>query len=561
MATTVLTGTTVITMDPDRPRAEAVAIQGSRIAAVGTAAEVRGSIAGRFEEVDLGGGALLPGFIDVHNHASQAGFIAGSTRVSLPVDAPVAALLEQVEAEAKRDPDTPWVRLQGYDHHKLRERRAPTREELDEVVPDRPVLLIAASFHEAVLNSRGFRELGWDAATPDPPNGFVARDGDGRPTGEIAEGALYLADAATRGVLIERAGDAFLDHLEAHLKRLLAAGITRIADAAVPPEFEAAYQRAADRDRLPITVHRMPVASSILSPRLDGPATGEGPDRAPVGPAKLFMDGSDRCAVCLSAPQVAQAVGIVVGRTISGGGLSAIRNALRVLQPPRLSRSLHVHQGLRFWEREALRDTVRSAGERGFQVAQHAIGNEAIDVALDALEHAGGALDGRPGRPRIEHFCMADEQLIRRAADVGAIAVVHPYWVYDTGDMMGAYPYPLRIIPLASLRDAGIQLAGASDFPVAGYDVLAAVRSAVERRTAGGATRDPDEALTVEQALEAYTAGSAAALGVEDEAGRVRSGMAADLVHLDADPVAADPEALDEISVRTTWVGGRRTDH
>jgi hypothetical protein len=560
MPTTLLRGATVVTMDPDHPRAEALAVDGDRIAAIGTRAEVEASVRGPVHHVDLVGGALLPGFIDPHHHASQVAFMSAATPVSLREGASISELLDQVAAEARRDADAPWVRMHGYDHHKLREHRAPLRDELDEVVPDRPLLLIAYSFHEGVLNSRAFDELGWDRGSPDPPNGHIARGGNGRPAGEIAEGALYIADAASRGVMLEHTGDAFLDFLEAHCHRLLAAGITRIGDAAVAPEFEAAYERAATEERLPLAVHRMPVASSILSPRLDGLPTGAGPPQAPIGPAKLFLDGSDRCAICLSAPQAARALGVVLGRIVTGGGLSAIRAAMRVLQPPRLAHGLHVCQGLRFWEREPLRQTVARAADRGFQVAQHAIGNAAIDLALDAIEHSDRKLADRPGRPRIEHFAIADARLAQRAAALGAIAVVHPYWVEDNGDTLRAYPLPapLRMIPLATLRDAGVVLAGASDFPVAGYDVMEAIGSAVLRRTASGVELDPGEALTVHQALEAYTVGSAQALAVEDEVGSLRRGMRADLVHLDADPLAVDPASLGDIAVQGTWVGGRK---
>jgi hypothetical protein len=560
MPTTVLRGSTVVTMDPCNPRAEALAFNGSRIVAVGTRDQVAAAVQGPVHDVDLGGGALLPGFIDPHHHASQAAFMHGATPLSLPEGASIAELLDQVTAEARRDPDAPWVRLQGYDHHKLAERRAPTREELDDVVADRPVLVIAYSFHEGVLNSRGFAELGWDSGTADPPNGFVARDGKSRPAGEVAEGALYLAEAASRGAMLQHTGDAFLDHLEAHCRRLLAAGITRIGDAAVAPEFEASYERAAAEGRLPLAVHRMPVASSILTPRLDGPPTGAGSPLSPVGPAKLFLDGSDRCAICLSAPQAVQALGIVLGRAVAGGGLDAIRSAMRVLQPPRLDRGLHVHQGLRFWDREPLRDAVAKAADRGFQVAQHAIGNDAIDLALDAIEQNETKLATRPGRPRIEHFAIADEHLAARAAAVGAIAVVHPYWVEDTGDTLRAYPFPrsLRMMPLASLRAAGVLLAGASDFPVAGFDVMKAIGAAVTRKTRSGALLGPDEALSVHDALEAYTLGSAEALGVADQVGTLKPGMLADLVHLDADPLTVEHDALGDITVRGTWVGGRR---
>ena len=560
MAGLLLHGARVLTMDPLRPRAWAVAVRDGRIAAVGSEEHARAALDGEADELDLGGGALLPGFVDAHHHACMAAFATTGARIELPEGAGIDDLLEVVATEAAAHPDAPWVRLQGYDHHKLREQRAPRREELDEAVGDRPALVIAYSYHEGALNSRGLEEMGWHAGTPDPPNGLIVRDGAGRPAGEVAEQAMYLCEARSRGALLPTAQDAWLAEIEAHGRRLLAAGITRIGDAAVPPDFEALYERAAREGRLPLTVHRMPVAAvSQLDLRIDGPATGEGPGVVPVGAAKLFMDGADRCAMCLSGPQVARTMAATLRRVATGEGLAALRFASQLSFRPHLGPDHKLHQGMLFWDRAALRDAVARAGAAGFQVAQHAIGNEAVDVAVDALEHVGAALDARPGRPRLEHLSVLDEPLARRIADAGAIGVVQPGWVEDLGEAFRrlGVPAPLKALPLATLRRAGVTLAGSSDFPVSGFDVLTAVRGAVRRTTSGGHALHPEEGLHPVEALEAYTIGGAQALGAASEAGTIEAGKRADLVHLSQDPVAIDAARLDEVEVRRTWVAGR----
>ena len=555
----VLTAATVLTMDPRRPTAEAVGVRDGRIAAVGTAGEVRARMGPDADPVDLGGGALLPGFIDAHHHYCMAAFDRRMPDLHLPPGSTMAQVLGLLE-QAARDAPGPWVRAGGYDPAKLREGRAPTREELDEVCPDRPLLVVAYSWHDGALNSRGLTEMGWERPGTDPDNGHVARDRRGRPTGEVIEGALFLAEARSREALLPTAAESWLAECQAHGEALLAAGITRVGDAAVSPSFERLYERAAAEGRLPVTVHRMPVASAtFLAPRLDGDPTGSGPAQVPIGPAKLFIDGAERCALCLSVGQVARMVARVLRSAAGAGGLARLRAASGRTQM-RLGRDRHLHHGYLFWQQEVLDEAVGRAAQRGFQVAQHAVGNEAIDVALRALERRGSRLGELPGRPRLEHAIFADPRLARRMADAGAIAVVQPYFLYDhLGDTFEllAPPPPIGGLPLRTMLDCGVRLAGSSDYPVSHYDVPAALRAAVTRRSRGGHVPQPEEAIGVEEALRAYTAGSALALGVEDEAGTIAEGKRADLVVLSADPRSVDPDRLHELSVLRTYVGGR----
>ena len=541
----------VLTMDSSRPAAEGVAIRDGRIEAVGTADEVRAAAGDRAELVEAGDGLILPAFIDAHHHFCMAAF---DRRTPDLHDVPtIAALLERV-AEAARGGGEGWLRLQGYDPAKLREGRAPTAEELDEVCPDRPLLLIAYSFHDACLNSRGLEAMGWSATAPDPPNGMLIRR-RGRLTGEVSEGAMFLAEARSRDSLLESAADAWIAECEAHGRDLLAAGIVRVGDAAVPPLFERLYERAAEAGALPVIVHRMPVAAaSMIEPRTDAAPTGSGPAATPIGPAKLFMDGAERCAVCVSMTEMARAAAAALRSAVGGEALAALRQSA-ALRWER-GRDGRMHAGMLFWDQDALNAAVRAAAAAGLQVAQHAIGNEAIEMAVAALEAAGGALDDLPGRPRLEHVTLLDAELARRVAGVGAMAVVQPYFNYDmVGDYMAVTPppSPTVVLPLRTLVDAGVELAGSSDHPVSGYDVLAAVEAAVTRRTRKGRVTEPGEALTAEEALRAYTLGSARALGVENEAGSLEPGKRADVVVLSADPRRTMPT---DARVLRTYRGG-----
>ncbi|MBV8993000.1 MAG: amidohydrolase family protein, partial [Pseudonocardiales bacterium] len=344
---------------------------------------------------------------------------------------------------------------------------------------------------------------------------------------------------------------------------LLRSGITRVGDAAVSPLFDDLYQRAITGGLLPLTVHRMPIGNeSLLAVRTTGPPTGTGHAESPVGPAKLFLDGGEACAVCLSVRQAVQTMGQIL-RTTVGGGLSSLRAAVHAASnggPPRLGRDLKYHHGILLWEQHALESTIASAANHGLQVAQHAIGNEAIAQATHTLNKIGHRLDDLPGRPRLEHTVFCGAELARRIADVGAIAVVSPIWVQDLGPELFEAPTPpsLRALPLKTLAAAGVQLAGSSDYPTGDYRVLPAIQAAVTRRARSGVVYSPDEALTVEQVLRAYTMGSADALGVADTAGSITPGKQADLIVLDRDPTGIDPENISDLTVLETYVAGAR---
>jgi predicted amidohydrolase YtcJ len=557
MAVEILTGAVVRTMDPKRPTAEAVGIRAGRIAAVGSLSEVRGAMGEGAPVRDLAAGVLLPGFIDAHHHLAYAALDYGGANLRLPPGSRLVDLLEAIKSGVAAKPPG-WVYLCGYEAGDLRERRAPSADELEQCCPGRPLFVQAASGHDGALNHAGLDAMGWTSGTLGPPNGVLLRNRRGRLTGVVSEAAAFMAEAAFRDQLLADGPEVWLAACEAHARDLLALGITRVGDAAVAPSVERLYARAAAEGRLPITVHSMPVAStSLLLPRFDGLATGEGPARAPIGPAKLYVDGGHRCAVCFSAGQAAWVGGALLKNVITGGGLAVLRAASRSGRP-QLGRDLHLHAGMRFWHRDELTGATRHGAERGFQIALHAIGNEAIDMALDALQSNEHQLAAAPGRPRLEHIVFANTDQPARIASVGAIAVVQPAFIASAGDDMLLTPMPpsIETMPLRSLNEAGVELAGSSDYPVTQPDVLAAISAAVTRRTAAGATLAAEQAVDVELMLHAYTLGSARALGCEHEAGSITPGKYADLVHLEHDPLTHDPDRLTEIGIRETWVAG-----
>jgi predicted amidohydrolase YtcJ len=301
----------------------------------------------------------------------------------------------------------------------------------------------------------------------------------------------------------------------------------------------------------------MPVsAASMIEARFEGGPTGSGPAQCPVGPAKLFLDGADNCAVCASSVELARAAVATLAR-VGTQGLAVLRAASAMQGLRRGSDGLW-HQGVSFWRTDELARAISRSAGAGLQVAQHALGNEAVAQALDAIERSGAALDALPGSPRLEHAVLLDPELERRMADAGVSAVVQPSYIRDVGDRLRLLSYPgaLRPVGFRSLLDAGVSLAGSSDYPVTRYEPLPAIGDAVTRRTLSGATLLDEEAITVEEALAMYTLEAARALGVERETGSLAEGKRADLVVLDADPREVAPDRLGEVRVLRTYVGG-----
>lgn len=551
---TVLRGT-VVTMDPRRPRGEALALRGDRVIAVGAAPAVAAAAGPDARVVDLGTAAVLPAFIDPHHHLALAALDRTGPTIALP---PVASIAELQRRIAERlPPGDGWVRVSGLDPLALDEARPPTAAELDEACPERPLLLLSRSGHDAVANSLGLRALGLSSRSPDPFAGALGRDRRGRLDGRLVESAALRAEAVVRDAVLARDPQGWLEGCQAHARALLAAGVARVGDAAVPPALADLYAFAADTGRLPLIVHRLPVgASSLLEPALSGAETGSGPAQTPWGPAKLFVDGAaERCALTLSARQALQALAATATRLLVEPRPS--RAALRRRGPVHRGRGGGVTSGVRLATDADVAAAVATAAQRGVQVALHAVGNDAVAAAVSALAPVAADLAALPGRPRIEHAMVLDARDAAAIAGVGAVVVAQPAQVRDLGDALRRWPLPgpSRWLPLRTLLDAGVEVAVGSDFPAGDGDVLAAVAAAVTRRTAAGLPLHPEEAVTVEEALRAATATAARALGVDD-AGVLRVGARADLVVLSADPTATLVETLGEIAVLATYVAG-----
>jgi len=535
MTDLALVNANVLTMDPSRPRAASVAVAGGRVTALDEIPP------GAERVVDLRGATVLPGFHDAHNHMIGFGMSLGEVDIGSP---PVGSLDELYEAIARRAEATApgeWVIGSGYDQNKLGGHH-PHRDTLDRAAPGRRVWLRHTSGHMCVVNSLVLADLGIDTAAAEVPGGRVATDSGGRPTGLLEERAQLLVGSLVYPYPLAELTDAIARAAAQYLKE----GVTSCTEAGIgggwvahSPAELAAYAEARDQGRLGVRVELM-TAGEVLHPLgahaddglvsgLDlGIRTGFGDDWLRLGAVKIFADGS------------------LVGRTAA-------------LHDP-YHRSDGVEgSGYLQADADALRAAIIAAHRSGWQVATHAIGDRAVDLALDAYAEALERYPRPDPRHRIEHFAVVQPRQVARAAELGVIAVPQGRFATELGDGMLAAVGPDRhawLYRQRSLLAAGMVLPGSSDRPVVAGAPLLGIDGMVNRRTWTGAPFNPAEAVTAEQALRAWTWGSAYASRQEHVKGSIVPGMLADLVVLSEDPTAVSPERIAGLEVLATIVGG-----
>ena len=530
-------GGDVLTLDPARPRATALAVLGDRVVAVGDDADLEGLTADR--TVELGGATVVPGFHDAHDHCVFFGMSLAELPLSTPPVQRLQDVYDLVAAAARETPVGGWIVGAGYDQNRLAERRHPTARELDAVAPAHRVWLRHTSGHMAVVNGAVLAEIGIDTAQV-PPGGQVERDEAGHPTGLLLETAQSLV----RDLLYPYAQDDIADAIDRATRHYLTEGITSAQEAGIgagliswSPRELAAYAQARASGRLHVRTTLMVAADALhevggsaqdrTTFGLDlGIATGFGDETLRIGPLKVFSDGS------------------MLGRT------AAMREPFA--DDPG-------NRGFLQRDPDELRELVLRAHRGGWQIATHAIGDLAVGTALDCYEHALRDLPRPDHRHRIEHAGVVDAADLERIARLGVVPVPQGRFVFELGDGMAGALGPDRVAQCYRQRsfvDRGIPLPGSSDRPVVQGAPLLGIADLVLRRTASGAPFGPQEALTPTQALHAWTLGSAYAAFEEHRKGSLVPGKLADLAVLSGYPTAVDPEQIVSLEARATVGGG-----
>lgn len=519
---------------------DAIGILDGRIAAVGSSDEVRAQLPANTRELDAGGGLVTAGFGDSHVHA---GIVAmDALQCNLAGASTLDEVRERVRAFAAAS-TRPWITGGGWALD-LFAGGSPSAALLDELVPDRPAMLLNADHHGAWVNSRALQAAGIDASTSDPSDGRIDRNPDGSPSGMLNEGAVQLVAR----VVPPPDTDELADGIAAAADRLLASGITTWQEAALGdyggfPDFTDAYLSALRRGRL-----RGRPTGAIWMPR------DLTPDGIPGFVAHAAALAERNAAAGFPTPTVKVMLdGIVETQT------AALHQPYRSLP----GHSDAATRGLAYFTPELLHAALPAINAAGLAVHVHAIGDRAVTDALDAFA-AVPAADRARVRNHIAHLQLIDESDVPRFAALGVTANLQPLWAAG-GSVAREFTIPLlgeerahRLYVFGSLQRAGAALAMGSDWPVSDFDPWQGIHVAVNRTPPGDVAEpplNPDEALPLEVALDAYTRGSGELLAGPG-AGALTVGAVADLAIANRDPFAGAARDIQHTSTVVTIVGG-----
>ncbi|WP_417673072.1 amidohydrolase [Pseudodonghicola sp.] len=511
--------------------AEALAIEGDKVLATGTADEIAALAGPETDIIDLGGKFAVPGLNDAHMHLYLYGL--NLLQVDLRPHAGVRsiqALLDRVKAAAEQLPPGAWIIGRGYDHDKLTELRHPHMKELDAVAPNNPVMLSRACGHAAVANTLALQAGGIGHNTPQPYGGHIGRDDQGMLSGLLLENARVPVSRAQPQPTV----DDLVNAIERGGQELLKLGVTSVMEAAIgmgigEGELDA-YMKANETGRLPVRVAGT-LMGDLERNILDyaygkGLVTGVGDNMFRIGPVKIFTDGSI-------------------------GGYSAWMSEPYYKQPD--------NYGVPCLNQEQTDELVMKAHKMGYQMAPHAIGDAAIGMVLAAYEKAYAAEPAEDRRHRIEHCGWHTPAQLEQMKAMKVIPAGQPSFLYFFGDgyfMCMGPDKPKKSYPFKTWLESGLHPSGSTDCPVTEPDPLPALYGMIARKSDTGQSLGEDERLSVAEALHCYTYESA--YGVHDEKikGRLVPGQLADIAVFDTNFFDVDPEAILDAKCQMTILGG-----
>jgi predicted amidohydrolase YtcJ len=523
----IITNAKIYTVDKNLPHAEAMAVIGDRIVAVGSAADVdqwRGSAT---KVIDAGGKLLLPGFNDSHVHFIEGGVQLDS--VDLRNAATPQEFARRIAERAKITPKGEWITGGDWDEEKWTPPQLPTRQLIDEVTLNTPVFVNRYDGHESLANSLALKVAGVTKDTPSPAGGEIVKDAQGNPTGVLKDAAQSLVFDKMPPMSHER-------RLRA-AKRALAyaarVGVTSVQAMSADYDDIRVYGELEDRGELTARLYAAPALSSWKDEAKVGIRHAWGSSYLRVGAMKAFADGS---------------LGSTTAYFFQPYNDAPNTRGLLTSEMQPLSK---------------MRQHMMKADEAGLQLCIHAIGDQAISTILDLFSDVEKAHGDADRRLRIEHAQHIAPKDFDRFASLHVIASVQPYHAIDDGRWAERRIGPERIkttYAFRTLLDKGVTLALGTDWTVAPLDPMKTLYAAVTRATLDGKNPNgwvPQQKIKLSEAVEAYTMGSAFAEFQEKEKGSITPGKLADVVLLSDDIFQLEPAKIQDVHVDMTVVGGK----
>lgn len=521
----VILDATIITMDEEQPSAEALAIKGESIVAVGASERIRNLIGPDTKVLGLRGKAVVPGFNDAHLHPSPL-FEELSPLGKVPCGPDYVATIDELVARLKKKaavtPPGQWVKGSRYEDTKLG--RHPTRHDLDRVSTAHPVYVSHSSGHVAAVNSLALALANVDSKTPDPAGGAFDREADGHPNGVLRESAKGIVSSGGPNTPDPTTAE-WIDGMLRRFKQYSSVGLTSIQHAGTSPSTLRKYAMVQAQDK------RMRISVMLRRQYLDElkemiAEGGRGDEWLRIGSIKTFHGNS------------------LSGRTCWLYEPYADRPEYFGIPPAASQKTLNRR--------------VLEIHKAGMQACIHSNGDREIDMVLDAYEAALAELPRKNHRHRIEHGSVSSEAILRRFKELGVVLAPHSY-IYEHGDKMEAYGEKRWewMHPNGAAMKMSVPVAGNSDSEVSAAIPMLRIQSMVTRTSKEGKVYGANQRVSVEQAIYAWTMGSAYASFEEEIKGSLTVGKLADFVVLETDPRSVAPSTIKDVEVQLTAVGGR----
>ena len=518
-AESVYKNANVITVDPQNPRAQAVAIRDGKFVGIGSNDDIEGLIGPTTRVVEASGLTIIPGLIDAHIHVLSSGI-----RHVMAADCDqrsIAAIQSELRSRVKRASPGDWIEGFKFDDTKTTERRFLNRHDLDAVSTDLPILVSHRAGHVYYLNSKALELSGYDDKSADPPGGRLGRD----PNAGALDGVVYeTAIEPIRDLLPQVTPEVRREGLRTICDMLTASGLTSVHDAMVSNDQLDTYSEGRDNGDLSLRVYMLAARTHFPALRDAGLRTGFGDDRLRLGGIKMVSDGAIAARTAyMSEPYIG---------TCDHGILAMTQDEIT-------ESALEIHRA-------------------GFQVCIHANGDLAIESVLNAYEQAQTEHPRPDPRHRIEHCTLVNPDLLSKMNRLGTIATPFCTYVYYHGEKIEFYGEDRLewMFAQRSFIDSGVVSTGATDYPPGPYEPLMGIQSCVTRTDMNGKLWGPGQRISVVEALRLYTLNGAYASFDESKKGSIEAGKLADMVVLAEDITSVDPYTIKDIPIVETVIGG-----